>query len=138
MIVQNVDINARHNRAIFLLVDGRRMRFGVAIKRPHPVKDRWCFYVGLTPEEYSFFVELGSEELSFLNLPDPILNVPQMVAEKVMVESPGYYAGTHIDSDPWNRNWNGDSIIGCMQQFAITVSELLKNEVESSPNLVGV
>lgn len=117
-MIRNIDINAKFNRAIFLVIRENRILFGLAVRRNEPVKDRWCFYVGITEEEYSILVENASDdqELSFIGLPNTCINVPESLAELYFTPSPGRFAGCHFDADPFSGSWAGDSILKALAQ----------------------
>lgn len=125
-----IDIDTRRNRATYLLVDGKVMRFGLAIRREKNAHiDRWAFYLGITEEEYNFFVNMPDcDSFSFLGVPSVAISIAPSKAEMLCLEPPARFIGIHFDHDPTNRNWSDASISFEMERFYQTISGMLRHE----------
>lgn len=139
-MIKNIDLNAKFNRAIFLVHLENRIFFGLAIKRPEHVKDRWCFYLGITEEEYSILVERFVDDplISFIGLPSASINVPELIADRWFTPSPGRFVGCHFDKDPTGAGWSSVSLISTLDFFVDQILRKLKNGSQAAPQLARV
>lgn len=138
-IFRPIDINTKYARAIFLILEGKDIFFGIAVRGLKNSKvDRWKFYIGINEEEYSFFVEYlrTHDEYSFLGIPSDLINIPKLLADVYMAESPGRFIGIHVDRDPWNADWADSSILRMIgnfyEQMRGTIPDAIKAKTSAS------
>lgn len=129
--IRNIDINTQHSRAAYLIVEDKDMFFGLAIRREQNNHvHRWAFYIGITEEEYLFFVDRLGEftSISFLGLPSVSISIPQSITDMFGLQAPTRFIGVHYDSDPCGNNWSNESIVFMLEALFHFVREALRNE----------
>lgn len=136
-----IDINTKHHRATYLILEDKAMFFGLAIRREkNSHVDRWAFYVGITEEEYNFFLGMqehhGNPTISFLGMASEAISVSKILADTLMIEQPQRFIGCHYDKDPFNDNWSNASIYACLDYAFGYVRGMLKHE--KTPSSLGI
>lgn len=115
-----VDVYAKHARATYLAIDGKEMRFCLAIRRlRNDQVNRWCFYVALAEEEYSFLVKNQHRiaDASFLAMSSTVIGVHKQVCDAFFLPQPERFVGKHVNSDPFESDWSNASIEANLAAF---------------------
>lgn len=132
--IRTIDINTQRNRAVFLIVEGKDMFFGLAIRREKNNHiDRWAFYVGITEEEYNFFVRDVNQfdGFSFVGLPSVAISIPQTITEVFGLQPPTRYIGVHFDFDETGHSWSDSSITFHLERFFHWVRKQVIHETQT-------
>jgi hypothetical protein len=133
-MLKTVDLNAKHNRAVFVYTGVQsEILFGLAIRR-HIVRQRyrWCFYLGITEEEYlSLVLKTDVPNISFLGVASDCISVPQIVAAGLLSDPPPRFVGCHYEHDPLKSDWSSESITTCLEHFIEEMLPLIRGNQDA-------